>query len=164
MSKDTAVITGASSGIGEELAKLWSELFGKKERIHQEGRPVIARRDLEKPLPDFAEFRDPFSTGLVAKWPPSKTIQHTFDALEAWARGHEQPRDHDQTPHEFAAQLAQLDENLGNEARLLADLVGQSLYSGGGVDLSRAASLQRLWRLMNSNAPRKREMQLAAKS
>jgi hypothetical protein len=137
----------------EELAKLWAELFGKKERSQEPGKKKSRPEPSAKPLPQFLQFKDPFAHGSAAKWSPAQTIQYSFLALEAWARGHQFPREHDQTPLEFAKQLEQVDERVAADARQLADLMGESLYSGGAVSRSETSKLQRLWQSMNASAP-----------
>lgn len=137
----------------KELAKLWAELLGKKKKPDDPGENDAQPDRAFEPLPVFSQFKDPFSHGMVVKWPTARTIQHSFQALEAWARGHHCPREHDQTPLEFAKQLRQVDKEVATEARCLADLIGESLYSGGAVDRSEASRLQRLWQLMNANVP-----------
>ena len=137
----------------DELAKLWAELFGNKEESQEETEAVASTSDVSASQPDFSQFKDPFQQGLIEKWPPAQTIQYSFEALEAWARGHHCPRERDQTPLEFARQLQQVDEEVAAQSRTLADLMGESLYSGGSVGRSQTLKLQRLWQAMNANAP-----------
>ena len=137
----------------DELAKFWNELFGSREADEKE-KPVAKEKKLEKPLPGFKTFREPFASGMAAKWKPAQTIQYTFQALEAWARGYQQPRDQDVTPHEFARQLSAVNEELAAEARQLADLHGRSLFSEDSVVPADASQLKRIWQLMASSSPR----------
>ena len=135
-----------------ELAKLWSELFGSKEEAEEEEQAAKKKR-VEKPLPGFETFREPFSSGMAATWKPAQTIQYTFQALEAWGRGFQQPREQDVTPHEFAQQLASVNKEVAAEAKQLADLHGQSLFSDGEVVQTDTSQLKRIWKLMTSNSP-----------
>ena len=137
----------------DELAKFWNELFGSEKEDEKE-EPVAKKKRLEKPLPGFETFREPFSSGMASNWKPAQTIQYTFQALEAWARGYKQPRDQDVTPHEFARQLSAVNEEVATEARQLADLHGQSLFSEGNVAPTDTSRLKKIWQLMASNSPR----------
>ena len=139
----------------DELAKLWNDLFGAKPESEDEEQTVKKKR-AERPKPSFESFKEPFSSGQASNWTPAQTIQYTFQALEAWGRGYEHPRDEDQTPHEFAKQLTAVNKEVAAEARHLADLHGQSLFSGDDVDQNDASQLKRIWKLMTSNSPVRR--------
>ena len=138
----------------DELANLWAQLFGKKETQNEESKknPVDPGQP-KKSLASFSQFREPFSSGLAKKWPAAKTIQYTFQALEAWGRGHQLARDHDQTPLEFAKQLTAFSEPVSNESRKLAKVFGESLYGDQSIDHLDVAKLETLWRLMIEDAP-----------
>lgn len=138
----------------DELAKFWNELFGSRKKEDDEEEPVAKKKRKEKPLPGFETFREPFSSGNAAKWKPAQTIQYTFQALEAWARGYQQPREQDVTPHEFAQQLSAVNEEVAAAALRLADMHGQSLFGEQDVVQADASQLKKIWQLMNSNAPR----------
>ena len=148
----------------EELAKLWNELFDRKPKQDANSDKTAIEAVPASQLRGFSQFKEPFSSGLAAKWPASRTIEYTFSALEAWAREHQQPREHDQTPHEFAKQLAQVDADISAEARQLADLLGQSLFSGGSVDKNDALKLKQIWRMLIANSPTQPNAQLASQS
>ena len=135
----------------DELAQFWNGLFGKKKSKAKKGNAEAEETKPAKPLPHFSQYREPFSSGHAEKWPATQTLQYTFEALEAWARGHKNPREEDQTPHEFAAQLLNTNELISKEARRLADLFGKSMHSGGLVDRSELSALKRLWQLMIAN-------------
>ena len=139
----------------EELAKFWNELFGSKKEDEEEEKELAKKKRLEKPLPGFETFREPFSSGMASSWKPAQTIQYTFQALEAWARGYQQPRDQDVTPHEFAHQLSAVNEEVAAEARQLADLHGQSLFSENNIVQADTSQLKKIWQLMASNSPRR---------
>lgn len=147
----------------EELAKLWNELFGGKSNDEVEPEPTSPAARAGKPLPGFAQFTEPFSNGLVNQWPASRVVEYTFSALEAWARDHQFPRDHDQTPHEFARQLDEFNSDIGSEARTLADLLGQCLYSGGELAPADSLKLKKIWNLLTANPPQ-RDLQLVTQS
>lgn len=137
----------------EELAKLWNDLFGSKEEKEEAEEYSEKKKRSDKPLPSFESFQEPFANGLASQWTPAQTIQYTFQALEAWGRGYQQPRDQDQTPHEFAKQLNAINKDVATEARRLADLHGQSMFSGDAVDQADASQLKKIWNLMKANSP-----------
>ena len=137
----------------DEIAKFWNELFGKKtnrpaNETNDEAEPI----EVGQPLPAFHSFREPFSSGEAAQWSASQTIDYTFAALEAWAREHQVPRDIDQTPFEFAADLAGLNVAVSTEAKQLAKLHGQSMFGGTGVSPDETSKLMKLWQLMMKNS------------
>jgi len=136
----------------DELTKLWNDLFGANPES-ETTETADHKKQLEKPQPSFESFREPFSSGQASKWTSAQTIQYTFQALEAWGRGYQQPRDNDQTPHEFAKQLVTVDKEVAGEARRLADLHGQSLFSENDVDQKDASQLRKIWKLMSSKSP-----------
>lgn len=146
----------------DELAKLWNDLFGSKSKTEKKREKKKNKSESSRPLPKFSQFQEPFNSGLAAKWTASQTIEYTFTALEAWARDHQHPRDQDQTPHEFARQLDRVDAKVSAEARQLADLLGQSLYSEGGVPQSDATKLKQIWQLLIAKAPMPTNPQLAS--
>ena len=45
------------------------------------------------------------------------TVKDRMEALEAWARENDHPRSPEETPHEFAQKLRQVDAALGSAAR-----------------------------------------------
>ena len=156
----------------DELAKLWNELFGTKEEKDEKQTKSQEKSKPTKPLTPFSNYQNPFAGGMAAKSRPTQTIQYTFNAFEAWSRDHGIPRGPDQTPHEFARKLLNLFSLDGNsdvnktnaqeisiEAKKLADLHGECLYSGLAIDASIIVNLKRIWQLMDSNLPRTKEPQ-----
>ena len=96
-------------------------------------------------LRQFADFTDPFASGMAATWPPEELVRYTFAALEAWARDHGCPRQPEQTPHEFARCLASNLSPLADEARRLADLYCQVAYAPGTLPAASIVGLPQLW-------------------
>jgi hypothetical protein len=135
----------------QELLRLWQEIFARERKV---GEQKLAQPD-QRSLPDqeivsFDQFRDPFRSGAVERWQPRETIAYTFQALESWAWESGLERDLDETPFEFAAELAGLQSELGMEAKFLAELHGRCHYGLGGVAPAEVRRLERLWRLMQS--------------
>ena len=139
-----------------ELAKLWNELFGGKQKeANSTGDQTLHdKRTTIRSTMNFAQFSDPFNNGFAEKWPPATTLQYSFEALEAWGRGHDLDRENDQTPHEFSKDVRTIDPDVSTHAHHLADLLGQSMFSGEDVERSSVAALKQLWRSMLANPPR----------
>ena len=137
----------------KELSDLWNQLFKRSQpTAKDQSQPSLPP---EKPLPDFASFREPFQNGLAGKWTNAQLIQYTFQALEAWARERQQFREEDQTPFEFATQLAEINEAVSLEAKELADLHGRCFFGADSVSRSETSRLASLWQLMTrESSPR----------
>ncbi len=145
----------------DELAKLWAELFARKVDGTESGTNQVQPKPADNLLPRFSQFKDPFISGCVNRWPPARTIQYSFEGLEAWARGHRYHREQDQTALEFVTRLQPIDKGVAAEARLLADLIGECQYSGKVIERSDTLPLRQLWRLMNANVPKQDAMATA---
>jgi hypothetical protein len=79
-------------------------------------------------------------------------VVYTFRAVEAWARDHACPRLENQTPHEFAAQIASRHGDVGQKALGLADLYCAVAYSRQTVDPRRVGQLAGLWRALREES------------
>ncbi|MFT5303855.1 MAG: hypothetical protein ACI814_004677 [Mariniblastus sp.] len=142
----------------DELAKIWAELFGKpKQEGTGQDQPASITQAAQPKVP-FSRFKNPFLDGNSKRWSVAETIHYTFTALQAWGAGHEAPRDQDQTPHEYANCLQRIDKGVASEARKLADLLGESLYSGAELSRESLAELPRVWQLMELNSPDRRPL------
>ncbi len=126
-----------------EMAEFWRRLWGRKPK----SRPV-AKEESQRPLirlPAFRDFQNPFATGMVQSWSPDEIVNYTFRAFEAWARDRDEPRDPEQTPHEFARLASRQDGSFAEQTRRLADLYCEVAYSKGSVSRERANTLSQLW-------------------
>jgi hypothetical protein len=101
----------------------------------------------------FADFTDPFASGLAAAWPPEEVVRYTFEAMEAWAREHGCPREPEQTPHEFARCLASKVSSMADDTGRLAELYCQAAYASGTLQRTAVTCLSRLWATMASCGP-----------
>jgi hypothetical protein len=137
---------------GQWLIDFWHRLFGGKTAkaapdAEQAARPAA-------PLPRFADFTDPFAAGVAARWTPEQLVRYTFEAMEAWSRDHGQPRDPEQTPHEFARLVAAQVPDLTDDAQRLAELYCQAAYAHASLPPAGVARLSRLWQgLRNYQRP-----------
>lgn len=96
----------------------------------------------------FADFSDPFASGVAGRYPIVELVRYTFEALEAWARDNGLPREPDQTAHEFARQIAMQIEPLAAPARTLADLYSRAAYAPKTLPASTADDLHEFWQLL----------------
>jgi hypothetical protein len=125
----------------QELRDLWDRLFGRTTSAAAEQAVVAAA----PPPKRFADFADPFSSGLAARWTLAQLVRYTFEALEARGRERSCPRQVDQTPLEYAALVGQVEPTLAGEFRWLADLYSQLAFAGGQQSPQAAGQLRHLW-------------------
>lgn len=130
----------------DELCDLWNRLFGKKSRTAAAGEtgpslPVYKR---------FADFSDPFASGLASRFSPVELVRYTFEAVEAWGREHNCPRAPQQTPHEFAERLGGSQVALAKDAPVLAELYCRAAYAGGALPPQSIDHLQQVWRVLGA--------------
>lgn len=124
----------------KELRELWAKWFGKP------ATEAIAEPVAVAPPPKrFAEYADPFQTGLAARWSLAQLVRYTFEALEARGRERNCPRGAQQTPLEYAAEVGKVDPAFASEFRSLADLYGQLAFAGGQASPQSTTLLQQLW-------------------
>jgi hypothetical protein len=137
---------------GQWLHDLWAHLFGGTAAAE-------AQKDAEstgpKPAPPrrFVEYTNPFRAGIADRYTPEELVRFTFEAMEAWARDHGLPRLPEQTPHEFARDLAANVAAVAEDSRRLADLYCQVAYADRSLPPEDAAQLSRLWQIMENDAP-----------
>lgn len=139
-------ISAALGNLSHWLADFWHNLFGGTSRRSDEA----VEEALAKPMPQrrFVDFTDPFATGTFGRYPPRELVRYTFEALEAWARDHDCPREPEQTPHEFTRHLASNVASLADDAARLADLYCQAAYAPDTLSPSGVTCLSRLWQQM----------------
>lgn len=105
------------NGLKEFWANLWNRK--NKQEAAESNSSFSSKRQERKKA--FAEFANPFQTADVQNWSMADLVRYSFEALEAWGRERGCARGDDQTPHEFALKLAELDKNIGRGAKKLAD-------------------------------------------
>lgn len=138
-----AELLAALRTLWQELLDLWHRLFGGRG-----DRGDGASKDTESArgrLRRFADFADPFATGLATAWPPEKLVRYIFEAFEAWAAEHGHPRQPEETPNELARRLALDMPSLADDAGWLADLYCQAAYASGMASAVNLDRLSRLW-------------------
>jgi hypothetical protein len=136
-------LLSAIGNLVQWLMNFWQNLFGGRVRSADEaGDEESPQKKTPRP---FADFTDPFATGMAQSYAPAELVRYTFEAVEAWAWEHGQPRQADQTPHEFARCLASKFSALAEDARRLADLYAQAAYAPVTLPAASVARLSHLW-------------------
>jgi hypothetical protein len=140
-----AEVLAAIQAFLQSLREFWEKLFGSRREVSPEA--ALPTQPVALPTP-FADFADPFSSGQAGSYLPEELVVYTFRAVEAWAREHDCPRLEHQTPHEFAAQIADHHEAVGQQTLGLAELYCAVAYSERNVDPRRTGQLAGLWRVL----------------
>lgn len=142
--------------IGRLLAELrawWSGLFARRAG-NLSGPAAAGPAGPAVNLSSLADYADPFLSGAAERMSPDALVRYSFEALEAWGRGHGCPRDADHTPTEFAQAVGRLEPTLAGAARDLAKLYCRAAYAGGCLSPSDVEPLRDFWqRLRWSDAP-----------
>src|SRR5262249_25140527 len=94
----------------------------------------------------FADFANPFETGVAERQSPADLVKYSFAALEAFAREHDLARQPEETPIEFAARLAQSSAELTTDARRLAGLYARLAYARGALPEASREHVREFWR------------------
>ncbi len=112
----------------KSVVAFWQSLFGK--RSEDDGEKPSEALDALFVIPKrrLSEFSDPFLSGAVRSWTPSQLLAESFGALEAWGRENGVPREENETVHEYANRVAEVDTQLGPESTFLASLYGRAIY------------------------------------
>lgn len=138
-----------SATIKSLIAEL-KNLFGqkKKEEQAEDSSSTTASAPIARPRP-FAQFQNPFLSG-AGRMTPEKIVEYTFRALESWSFERGIVRSEDQTPHEFAARLADLDSKVGQSAVGLSNLFCKNLFGQRKIGPDELEPLKDLWQLMQN--------------
>lgn len=128
------------------IRSFWEHLWGGRRKTAQAA--DAADRAPPRPRP-FAEFADPFATGMAAQISSEQLVRYLFEAFEAWGRDQGFPRQPDQTPLEFARSAAQ-HKPLRHLAAVLADLYCEAAYAPGRLRITDPQPLQELWRALRA--------------
>jgi hypothetical protein len=134
------------------LDSLWQKLFG-----WWQPQPGKAEKDqsLEaRPLPPrpFASYSNPFRDGSSDWQATEELVRLTFEALEAWAREHDLPRQPEETPLEFTRRVAQEVPPLEFEANEMGKLYVRAAYATGGLPENSRKTLRQFWDRLESVA------------
>ena len=125
----------------KELRDLWARWMGQKPIITEQTATVVA----PPPVKRFADFPDPFASGMAARWSLAELVRYTFAALEARGRERSCPREVGQTPLEYATAVGQVEPAFSGDFRWLADLYGQLAFARGMHSPQATSQLRHLW-------------------
>jgi hypothetical protein len=127
------------------LNNFWARLFGGT--IAERESEVVEEFDdvVRSPQP-FSSFQNPFDSGEAQRRSPAELVKYSFAALEAWAWEHEQGRNPQETPLEFAGRLAKEYESLEKDAPRLATLYARLAYARGSLPEASRAHVEEFWR------------------
>jgi hypothetical protein len=138
-------IMAAMNRLLREFREFWQRLLGGgKSSIDSDDAAPVGL-----PPRPFSDYANPFSPN-APPLPPSELVRHSFEALEAWAREHGCPRQVQQTPHEFARQIAHRAASMRQPVHQLAELYARIAYAGASVDAAGVEPLRELWRVMQT--------------
>jgi len=104
----------------------------------------------------FAQFSDPFLSGLSDRAGPDQLVAYTFAALEAWGREAGLERTDDQTPLEFSEALAAKFPQLEPAAAQTAEFYTFLAYGRGRLTPQVRGPLETLWQSLRSEAMSRR--------
>ncbi len=135
-------VLAAIRNFWDELRGWWQGLLGGK-RIA--GTATDEVQQIRVPQTPFASYTDPFASGLASQSSPEELVRYSFEAFEAWSREHGCARAADQTPHEFARDVARLNTRIAADARNLAELYARAAFSRGGLPDTASEQLRQLW-------------------
>lgn len=128
---------------------LWQIFFPRKARASTEEPPAP-----KPPFQPFARFANPFSDGRARQMSTDELVKYTFAALEAWAYEHGAAHRAEETPLEFTARIAAAFDALGPDATRLGGWLARSLYARQSPPRDALATLEALWRTMQSTPAR----------
>ena len=150
--RSRADLLAAMRNFLQELREFWQRLFGRRagaaDQTAESGEGPQA--PTHRP---FADFADPFATGMADRCSADELVRYSFAALEAWAREHGWARGPDQTPHEFAHDLGTRVHSLSQDVRRLADLYCRVAYARDTVPRKSVAPLKQLWQELRHREP-----------
>ncbi len=145
-------IIAGIKGFIQSLREFFANLFGEKKKkqaveLDDEGKEIV-------PVKPFHAYPNPFTTGNARKMTSEQLILHTFQAMQAWGRMYQCPRNVDQTPSEYTRKLARVQNALPRQSlEQFSDLVGQQLYSPVEIERSQLNLLQQVWETMERHVP-----------
>jgi hypothetical protein len=126
------------------LRKFWNSLFGKGAIATSGGGTPLAGKSRQP----FAALVNPFTSGVAVEMSPEDLVVHSFRGLEAWAEKHHCGRHPDQTPFEFADNVAAEVPDLAHEAQQVTSLYVQVAYAKAAVLPACRTILEILWSKM----------------
>ncbi|HUT88385.1 MAG TPA: DUF4129 domain-containing protein [Thermoguttaceae bacterium] len=150
--RSRADLLAAMRSFLQELREFWQRLFGGRAGAADQAAESGEGPQAPTHRP-FADFPDPFATGMADRCSPEELVRYSFEALEAWAREHGWARGPEQTPHEFAHDLGTRVHSLSQDVRRLADLYCRVAYASDTLSRTSVAPLKQLWQELRHREP-----------
>jgi len=113
--------------------------------LNDTGLPRLNRRRT------FTDFVDPFQQNQSA-WTPPKVVEHTFEAIEAWACERSVPRRTNETAEEFLTRLSVRYPEQIQTFQRLTGLYNRLAYAAQTVDKNESNRLSTLWTWMKNSS------------
>ena len=145
----------------KDLAKLWSLLFGKRDKDEEAPEESTPARKPAVPPRPFTQFKNPFAAA-ASKKSMVQLVNYSMLALEAWGRDFGCERGEHETPIEYARRLEAIDPKVSRLAIELAKLYNICAFSGKSSIKADVAPLKTLWERMTVSYQRVRERPAAA--
>jgi hypothetical protein len=146
---------------GPELLRMLNALVAWLQALFG-GSPRADEAEAELPSEEvlrrlsFAQFSDPFLSGVADRATPEQLVAYTFAGLEAWGREAGLERTSDQTPLEYAEQLAARFPQLEALTTQTAEFYTYLAYGPGRLTSQVRGPLEELWQALRSEAGRAR--------
>ncbi len=137
------------SVISDWFAQLLDDLrnlFGGRTRnLQVTGDSDDEDHPLTRIIRPFAEYANPFRSGMVHNMDTVELIEYTYDALKAFGAEHGWPKRADQTPTEYLQELVQHIPALGAAVREVARLYVRAAYSQSPPSSQSHPLLENAW-------------------
>jgi hypothetical protein len=130
-----------------DLQKLWNRLFGG---TGGGAATDTASTTPARVYPPFSAFANPFGPGGTSQRSAEQLVEYSFAALEAWARDHGKARAHEQTPLEFAQQLAHNYPAVARSVKDVCDLYCRLAYGDARLPRQSLAILRQFWNALSA--------------
>jgi hypothetical protein len=128
------------------INNFWTRLFGGTPKEAHESREEEEQEVIVHRPPPFSDFANPFDSGVAGGQSPAELVEYSFAALEAWAYEHEQARQADETPLEFANRVARAASDLNQDAPRLANWYARLAYARGALPEVSREHVREFWR------------------
>lgn len=139
------------SRIWQDLRELFAGWFGGKPKPKTAADSGSDSRNRERPIRPFADYSNPFRSGMERDMGTIELIEYTYDALQAWGAEQGFPKRPDQTPTEYVQELSRQTPKLSGEARQVANLYLQAAFSTSPPGLQSHKQLKKAWSRMESS-------------
>lgn len=126
--------------------RAWWQQFSRKPKT---GADIAVVNAAARPK-RFADYANPFASGMAQRWTHSQLLQYTLAAIDAWGRDHQLPREASQTLHEYALVVANDFPPIGASLRQFADLYGHAAFAPAGNSSGATTTIEQLWRQLET--------------